>query len=107
MDTILDLDQLAPQPKKVKLGGKIIEVHPPRLKHFIELQKFFISFDGLESKEQLDQLDRLESVLKPIVPDIESVDLTLEQLMKLLEYALSQPQAPGPQEAKKGGEQAS
>jgi hypothetical protein len=94
----LDLDKLAPEPRKVKLGGKVIDVHPAKVKNLIAIQKLFLSFRSTDKapEEQLKDMDKIIDVLRPIVPDIDSVDFTMEQLTKLLEFANSQ------EEVKKG-----
>lgn len=100
MDT-LDLDQLAPEPKNVKIGGEVIPVFPAKIKNLIAIQKLFLSFQNMgerKAEEQVKAMDNIIDVLRPIVPDIDKVDFTMQQLMALLEFANSQ------SEVKKGAQ---
>jgi hypothetical protein len=88
----LDLDLIAPEIKKVKIGGKLIDVHPVKVKNLIEMQRLFLNLQALNGKpeEQLAAMASIIDVLRPIVPDIDSVDFTMEQLTALLQFASSQ-----------------
>lgn len=85
----LDLDQLAPEPRKVKIDGKIIDVMPLRLKNLIEMQRLFLTantFEG-DAEAQINAMAKIIEVLRPVVPQIDEIDFTLEQLGALLEFA--------------------
>jgi ASC-1-like (ASCH) protein len=100
-DQILDLDALAPQPKKVKLGGKIIDVNPPRLKQLIKLVRIFSSLENVKDKEALEDVNQIVEELEYMAPGIKDMDLTIDQMRALIEFAMIQSQTPA--EAQKKG----
>lgn len=92
MDFDLDLDALAPEVKKVKLGGNIIDVYPPRFKNLVALMKLVnqIREVGNDESKTLELIEALRSSLIPMIPALkdENVDLTIEQLQVLLEFVM-------------------
>ena len=100
-DQILDLDALAPQPKKVKLGGKVFDVNPPRLKQLIKLIRLFSSLENVKTKEELEDVDKIMDELNNMAPGISEADLTIDQMKALIEFAMLQSQTPA--EAQKKG----
>ena len=88
----LDLDAIAPEPKKVKLGGRIIEVTPPKFKNLVSLMKLVGQLGNVGNDEQktLETIDELRSSLIPMIPALaeDDMDLTFEQLQVLLEFVM-------------------
>ena len=89
MSEIVDLDKLVPEPKKVKLSGKILDVYPGKIKALIRIQKAFASFKDAGEDEKLDLMDRVVTALAEIIPGIkeEDVDISMEQLPVLVNLA--------------------
>jgi hypothetical protein len=89
MSDILDLDALAPEVKKVKIAGKIIDCYPPKVLQLIKMQKIWEKMQGgkLTSAEAI---QGLKEALTPIVPAIKNdddIDFSIEQLTALLRFA--------------------
>lgn len=87
-DQLLDLDALSPLQKRVKLKGKVYLVNPPKMTDFIAFQRLFASMrDNAEDPvKQTESISKINQVLKPVVPDIEDMDLTFSQLMILMQF---------------------
>lgn len=88
-DEILDLDKLIPEPKKIKLNGKIIDLHPGKLKTLIKLQRSFLAFQNSNGENQEQLLDEVINTLAVLIPAIkdEDMDISLTQLPVLIEVA--------------------
>jgi len=97
-DFDLDLDALAPESKKVKLGGKIIEVSPPKFKNLVSLMKTIGIIEATEggTSSQVDAIEELRISLLPMIPALadDDTDLSIEQLKVLLQFVMriAQPQ---------------
>lgn len=86
---VIDLDKLLPEPKEVKISGKIVKVYPGKLKVLIKIQKAFSAFKGAEPEKQGELMDNLISALSVIMPDLknEDIDISIEQLPALVNLA--------------------
>lgn len=94
MSEILNLDALNPQPKKVKLNGKIIECYPPKVLELIELQQIFASMKGISEIDELDNVaKKFRAKLSKTIPDLEkeNIDLSLDQMITLYQYLQNVP----------------
>lgn len=83
----LDLDALAPSPRKVNFGGQVIEVKPPRMRDLIPLLavgKKLTDAEGLQPEEAAALETRITATLQAIVPELAGKDLTLPQMLGLL-----------------------
>lgn len=85
--SLIDLDALAPKPRKLKFGGNTFELLPPKTRNVLRLgflgQKM-TDMDSL-STEQTDQLIAdLEAEIKEVVPELKDAQLNASQLMELL-----------------------
>jgi len=90
MDNSLDLDTLIPQSKTVRVNGKTYEIKPLRLKDFLNLQKTLKDLKGKTNEEMIELLDKVFENIKPIVPEIDEMNLTIPQTMALLEFIYKQ-----------------
>lgn len=87
MSEVLDLDILIPEPKKVKISGKIIDCYPPKIRQLLSMQ---MVWDKIKSADSSEAEQLLIDVLAPIVPaikDDKDLDFTIDQLTTLLQYA--------------------
>lgn len=100
MSDTLDLDQLIPEPKTVKVNGKVYELKPLKLKTLLNLQKILSTAKDKSNEEMLTLMDDMFASLKPIVPDIEEMDLTLPQTLALMDFIYRNEQATQGSEAK-------
>jgi hypothetical protein len=87
----LDLDALAPQVKKVKIGGKILDCYPPKVLQLVEIAQVWdkIQTGEVQSSEAL---PAIKKVLEPIIPAIKkdkTIDFTYPQLVALIKFAQS------------------
>lgn len=92
MSEVIDLDKLVPEPKKIKLNGKIIDLYPGKLKTIIKLQR---AFSGLQMGNT-DKIDDVITILSEIIPALKDDDMdiplaTLERLVQLA-YETAMPQ---------------
>lgn len=88
MSDVLDLDALLPEPKKIKINGKLIDCYPPKVKHLISMQRVFARIQNAQDTDEAEKL--IEDVLAPIIPAIredDTIDFTLDQLKALLQFA--------------------
>lgn len=81
VDFDLDLDTgvFAPQIKKVKINGKIIEVHPPRVN---DIPKF----QSLKGSEE--DVEKMLDVIQGIIPQIREANPTIKQLEGIIELIM-------------------
>lgn len=100
-DIIKDLDILLPEPKQIKVGGKLYEVKPAKLKDFMAVQKLFLSLQNSKPEEQVESFSSIINVLESVVPQIKEMDLTIRQLMALLEFVYQEELTSQPQTTEK------
>ena len=88
MSDIIDLDILQPEPKKIKLNGKILDLYPGKLKTIIRIQKAFVVFKDTQGTDS-EALDKVIDALAEIIPDLKNddVDIAVTQIPKLIELA--------------------
>lgn len=101
-DDILDLDALMPQPKKIKIKGKILEAYPPTTRQILKLQRAVENVQK-DAKNVEDIETALTDALVEIVPAIKddaSIDFSIQQLVALITYMIdtSVPQSPAKKE---------
>lgn len=87
-DYDLDLDAIQPEAKNVKINGQIVKVYPPKFKSIIALMKLS---SQINDNSDLNQLEKdLTEALIPIMPALAEpdMDLSMEQLMKLLDFVM-------------------
>ena len=90
-DYDLDLDALQPEAKKVKINGRIVDIYPPKFKSIIALMKISSGLQETTNSEDLSILEEeLTKALIPIMPELAEpdMDLSMEQLMKLLDFVM-------------------
>lgn len=89
-DTIhLDLDALAPQVKKIKINGKIVDCYPPKVLQLVEIAQ---TWDKIQRGEVdvMEAVPAIKKVLMPMIPAIKddpSIDLSYPQLVALIKFA--------------------
>lgn len=86
-DNLIDLDALAPKPRKLKFGGNVIELQPPKTRNVLRLGFLGQKMTDMDSltNEQTDQLIAdLEAEIKEVVPELKDAQLNASQLMELL-----------------------
>jgi hypothetical protein len=83
----LDLDLLQPQTKHVKLGDKVYDVHPPKVKDVAELMRYgaMLSSSNANGTEGLDGLLNIFYRLMPALKQ-DGVDLSLPQMESLFNF---------------------
>lgn len=86
MNDILDLDALAPEPKRVKINGEVVECYPPKMFQLIRLQKLFLKLQ--QNGEDADLLEQFRDALYELVPSLKesNADLSFQQLTTLLSF---------------------
>lgn len=85
--SLIDLDALAPKPVKIKFGGNVIEVQPPRTRHVLRLGFLGQKMQDLDklTDEQADQLVvDLEAEIRQVVPELTDAQFNASQLMELM-----------------------
>lgn len=106
MSTVLDLDALVPQGRKIKFGGEEIEVQPPRTQHVLRLGFLGQKMGDMSQlpENELDELvSDLEKEIKKCIPQLEGKDLTAAQLMQLLNLIVEMGMPTDAAELKKKG----
>lgn len=87
-DDILDLDSIKPNPKKIKIHGKIIECYPLTVSQLVSIARLQHDLVKITNPEEI--LPHIKSVLIPFIPalkDDESLDFTLTQLIEIIKFA--------------------
>lgn len=90
----LDLDIIEPDVKHVRLGGKIYEVHPPKIKNIVVITKLAreLKDETKSLEEKTIVFEDLKQVLGGVMPAFKSdeqVDLSLDQMIALIEFIFS------------------
>jgi len=94
-EEILDLDALVPEPKKVRFGGEIITVNPPKMGELMAMVKFAKKMEG-DNTGTLDYepiVEEMKAILVRVIPELEGKDLSIGQILAL-ETLLSQMATP-------------
>lgn len=88
MSEILDLDALLPEPKKVKLSGKILDVYPPTVRQLLRLQRIgqSISDQSLSGEEAEKGMMEALSTIIPALKDDDTIDINLDQMLALIDF---------------------
>ncbi len=70
MNPIYDLDNLLPEPKHIKLGGKILLCNIPSIRQLIQIARLESEMANLKDEDISTVMDKIKSVLVPILPEI-------------------------------------
>lgn len=87
MSDVLDLDALQPESKRVKFGGNVIEVQPPKTGDLLRLSQIGAKMQKAADlpEEELDAvIADLEKAIKKMIPELMDATLVSGQLMSLL-----------------------
>jgi hypothetical protein len=85
----LDLDELQPKPRSVKISGQIIEVNSPKFNDLISLMAVFSKLQNVKSNEEgLAMVAELNGIFEKVAPDIgaKGIELTIDQFNKLIQF---------------------
>jgi len=88
MGEVIDLDALVPESRIVKIGGKEIEIPPPKTQQVMELGVLGQSMQGVDPKnvtEVTEMYNKMSDIICKIVPDLSGIDLVPEQVIALFE----------------------
>lgn len=85
MNDYLDLDALLPESRKIKLKGVEYECLPVTIEQLIKLAKLMNRLKTVKNDDEIKPL--ILKTLQPIVPELKDVNLTVGQLLKLVEFA--------------------
>lgn len=91
-DFDLDLEVLTPKPKLVKVeGDKFIEVYPPKFKSLVALIELYEVVENAGDNVDLNLIVKIKEALLPVIPELKNpdFDLSLEQMMVLLEFVMT------------------
>lgn len=93
MSEVVDLDKLVPEPKKIKLNGRIIDLYPGKLKTIIKLQRAFTALQ----KGDIQMMDKVIDALAELIPAIkdDDMDISLPTLGALVQLAYESSLPPG------------
>ena len=86
-ENILDLDVIVPVVKHIKINGKIIECHTPKIKQLIRMTQMWRKFSLAKDDVELEKM--FIDALSPIVPAVkedDELDFSFEQLKGLVEF---------------------
>ena len=90
MNDTLDLDVIIPEPRTVKVNGKVYEVLPLKLNEFLALQRILTSIKDRSQEELLELMGKIFDTMRPAVPQIDEMNLTMTQAFALLEFIYKQ-----------------
>lgn len=107
MADIVDLDALVPQSVTLKIGGGEITLNPPKTSDVLMLGKVSQKLQNLEnlSQEEMDSaIAGINSQLVKIIPELSNQpDLSMAQLLKLIEIISTMSTPPDAKELEKRG----
>lgn len=86
MTNTLDLDLLVPEQSTVKVNGKVYTLQPLRLKAFLHLQQTLQKIKKISQEEAVDAMSDIFESMRPSVPEIDDMNLTMPQAFALLEF---------------------
>jgi hypothetical protein len=94
-EEILDLDAIAPEPKKVKFGGEIITVNPPKMGELMAMVKFAKKMQDADpnNTDYEPIIEEMKTILDRVIPELAGKELSLSQMLAL-ETLLSQMATP-------------
>lgn len=91
MNDILDLNDLAPQARQVKIGEIVYDIDPPDTNDMMRVgvigQELRDNKD-LEPKTQSDLIVELRTIVNRCAPELETARITMQQLLRLLDIIL-------------------
>lgn len=91
MSDVVDLDKLVPEPKKIKLNGKIIDLYPGKLKTIIRLQRAFTALQKGDTEKIDDVINTLSEIVPALKDDDMDIPLSTLQTLVQLAYETSMP----------------
>lgn len=87
----LDLDTLVKPSKKVRIGGEIIEIHPPELEQLLKLSKLGGKIQNQQSGKKMNEeeavaaINDLRAAMVELIPELkDKPTLNVDQLLALL-----------------------
>lgn len=90
-EDVLDLDALAPQPRKMLLFGQEVIVKPPSTQQVLELAsmgKKLQGFADAEPAQMLELLNDFQAAIAGVIPEIKDKPLTPGQLSAIAELVV-------------------
>lgn len=91
-DVDLDLDELQPAPKKVKIAGIIVEVVPPKFNDLLDLMNVSTALQNTTAdSDTAANVSKMRELLEKMAPAIKEngVELTMDQFHRLLTFIFS------------------
>ncbi len=88
MGEVIDLDALVPESRIVKIGGREIEILPPKTQQVMQLGVLGQSMQGIDPKnvtEVTEMYTKMSEMICTVVPDLAEVALVPEQVLALFE----------------------
>jgi hypothetical protein len=88
MTDVIDLNELVPQARYIKIQDKQIEIKPPKLINLLVLGSLGQKMQdvaGLTADEAGQLTDDLTREVKNCVPELDAIELNVQQLLKLVE----------------------
>lgn len=88
MDYELDLDELEPKSKLVKLCGRVVEVRAPRFKSLVAIYEVSRLIE--KSEDPGEAMVKMREALLPIVPALADadIDISMTQLQALVQFVM-------------------
>jgi hypothetical protein len=83
----LNLDELLPEPRKVFLNGKEYECKHPTVEQMLRIADLESKLRGVKSATEA--INLINESIKPIMPEIEDMSLTKEQLFGLISFIIT------------------
>lgn len=84
----LDLDLLQPQARKVRLGGKVYDVYPPKVKDIANLARLAGALQNSDGGNVQQRVDDMVAAFAAVMPALkeDNVDMTFEQVTALFAF---------------------
>lgn len=82
----LNLDQLLPEKRIIIFNGKEYECKHPTVEQMLRVADLEVQLTKAKSVKEA--LTKINNALKPIVPKIEEIDLTKDQLTALVRFVM-------------------
>lgn len=88
MSQIIDLDQLVPESRYVKIGDREVEIKPPKTVQMFKLGGLGQKMENANklSPEEMETLVvEMDALIKEIAPELVGIELHASQVFKLIE----------------------
>ena len=87
MSEVINLDEMLPKPKKLKIGGVTYKMNPLLVSQFLNVASLERDLMGIDDPKEV--IEKINEVLSPILEGFTAEGVSMEQLKALVTYLLN------------------